>query len=404
MSGAPTPRDGRAGRGRPVAVLGAVVGAGTLLVAGFAAAVAALLARRIVSPDRGPRPDDVDVLGVGTGTVTLRATTETVAPGRYGFWLDGGAGHVRVGEVLDHDRYARTVTRSVVAVDSGRLDQGPARWNQYFYSGNPATALGLPYEELTLAGEVGDLPAWFVPAATEASGGAAQRQTWAIMVHGRGASREECLRAIPLLHRLGFPSLAVTYRNDPEAAASPSGRYHLGDAEWRDVEVAVLHAVEHGASDVVLVGWSMGGAIALQLLTRSWTADRIRAVVLDAPVLDWRDVIDHHARINRVPAVVGRLSQSVLEHGQARRLAALDRPLSLNRMDWVARADELTRPILILHSDDDEFVPSGPSRRLAQARPDLVTLVSSRDAGHTREWNVDPHAWDAAVARFLLAL
>jgi pimeloyl-ACP methyl ester carboxylesterase len=72
-------------------------------------------------------------------------------------------------------------------------------------------------------------------------------------------------------------------------------------------------------------------------------------------------------------------------------------------MDWVSRAGELHVPVLVLHSDDDEFVPSGPSRRLAQARPDLVTLVSSRHARHTKEWNVDPAAWDTAVARFLLA-
>jgi pimeloyl-ACP methyl ester carboxylesterase len=128
------------------------------------------------------------------------------------------------------------------------------------------------------------------------------------------------------------------------------------------------------------------------------------ALVLDAPVIDWRDVLDHHARLHGVPAVLGRLSQSMLEHAHARRLASLEMPLALDRMDWVARAPELRVPILVLHSDDDEFVPSGPSRRLALARPDLVTLVSSRGARHTKEWNVDPDGWDTAVARFLLSL
>ena len=45
----------------------------------------------------------------------------------------------------------------------------------------------------------------------------------------------------------------------------------------------------------------MGGAIVLQLLDRSWTRDRVGSVVFDGPVIDWRDVLDHHARVNRVP-------------------------------------------------------------------------------------------------------
>jgi pimeloyl-ACP methyl ester carboxylesterase len=106
----------------------------------------------------------------------------------------------------------------------------------------------------------------------------------------------------------------------------------------------------------------------------------------------------------RVPGGIGRLSQAMLGHPRASRLARVDAPVSLDRLDWVRRAEELCLPVLLIHSDDDEFVPSGPSRRLAQARPDLVTYVSSRGARHTKEWNVDPEGWDTAVARFLLAL
>jgi alpha-beta hydrolase superfamily lysophospholipase len=399
---------GRPGRAGPVGVAavrrglvrGVLAGASAALLAGAAAsAAAAYLARRLVSPD-GERPDDVDVLGVGAGTVTLRATPETVAPGRYGLWSGQGIGHVRLGEVIDHDEVTGTVTRRVLGIDAGRLREGPARWNQYYYAGTPTSALGLEHRDLELDAGDGPLPAWLVPPAA----GAPQRDTWAILVHGRGATREECLRAVPVLHRLGFAVLVVSYRNDDGAARSRRGRYHLGDAEWLDVEAAVLYAVEHGAKDVVLTGWSMGGAIALQLISRSWLADRVRAVVLDSPVLDWRDVIDHHARLNRVPAGIGRLSQAVLGHSQAWRLAGVDAPVPLDRMDWVRRAGELRLPMLLIHSDHDEFVPAGPSRRLAAARPDLVTYVDVPGARHTKEWNVDPEQWDTAVARFLLRL
>ncbi len=387
-----------------------LAGSAAVVAAGAATLCAAsVLARRVVSAQEAERPHDVHVLGVGAGTLTLRANELTLAPGRYGLWLDAQGGHARLGEVIDHDEQARTVTRRLLGVDAGRLREGPARWNQYFYAGDPTSSLDLPFQRVDVGSDVGALPAWYVPAA--ALGGAAEPDApparpptpgrWAVLVHGKGASREECLRALPVLHRLGMPALVVSYRNDVEA---PTGgrSYHLGASEWRDVEAAVLEALQAGARDVVLFGWSMGGAIALQLLDRSWTADRISAVVLDAPVIDWRHVLAHHARVNRVPAVVALLAQALLAHDQARRLVSLEVPLPLDRMDWVARADELSVPILLLHSDDDQFVPSAPSRRLAAARPDLVTLVSCRGVGHTGEWNLDPQAWDTAVARFLL--
>ena len=59
------------------------------------------------------------------------------------------------------------------------------------------------------------------------------------------------------------------------------------------------------------------------------------------------------------------------------------------RTDWVRRSDELTHRMLLIHSEDDEFVPVGPSAALAAKRPDLVTYEPWRHARHTKEWNVD---------------
>lgn len=397
-TGRPQAGPGAARRGL---LAGAVTGVSAALAALGVAAVAAHFARRVVTPV-AEKPDDVEVLGIGrapdgTSYVTLRATPDTVAPGRYGLWLDRSGGHARLGDVLDHDVHAGTVTRSVLQVDAGRLGQGPARWNQYFFAGSPA-ALGLDHQDVLVPAPPGDMPAWLVRPASGSS------STWAILVHGRGATREECLRALPVLHRLGLTSLVVSYRNDRDAPPSPSGRYHLGHVEWTDVEAAVVYAIEHGARDIVLVGWSMGAAITLQLLARSWTADRVRGIVLDAPVLDWRDVLAHQARVNRVPAGIGRLGQTVLEHRHARRVAGLEEPVTLDHFDWVTRAEELDVPVLLIHSEDDEFVPAGPSQRLAAARPDLVTYVPFKRARHTREWNVDAERWDTEVARFVLTL
>ncbi|GAB4067350.1 alpha/beta fold hydrolase [Angustibacter speluncae] len=389
------------GRGHPVAraaALGAAVGGGAVVLAGAAVSgVAVHFARRVVTPDR-VKPDDVRVLAVGDGTVTLDATPETTSPGRYGLWLQRGQGHVRLGDVVEKDVRAVTVTRRVEALDSGRLEPGPARWNQYYFTGTPTSALGLRHVDVEVRSDAGVLPTWFVPPPKDVK----KRDVWAVLVHGRGATREECLRAVPLLHRLGVPVLVPSYRNDPDGPTTYGGRLSLGDTEWQDVEAAVLHALEHGASKVVLFGWSMGGAIVLQHVSRSWTADRVKALVLDSPVIDWKDVLEHHAQINRLPLPIGRLGLMMLADRAWRRVVGTDAPVDLRRLDWVSRAAELRLPVLLVHSDDDEYVPSGPSRRLAEARPDLVTFVGFPHARHCREWNTDPDRWEREVARFLL--
>ena len=54
-------------------------------------------------------------------------------------------------------------------------------------------------------------------------------------------------------------------------------------------------------------------------------------------------------------------------------------------------------PILLLHSDDDDYVPVTASAALAAARPDIVTFERFATAGHVRLWNYDTERWNAAI-------
>ena len=58
-------------------------------------------------------------------------------------------------------------------------------------------------------------------------------------------------------------------------------------------------------------------------------------------------------------------------------------------------------PTLLIHSEDDDFVPYGPSKQLAKARPDVVQLETWQQALHCREWNVDPERWCSVVREFV---
>ena len=374
-----------------------VAGASSAAVVGAAVsgslATATYFARKVLIPDHR-RPDDVEILAVDESRVTLAESPETVVPGRYGIWLDGGAGPARVGNIVQRDGQAGTVVRDLVAVDKGELAPGSARWNSYYYWTDPLTSMGLTYRDVAVEGELGPMPAWLLEP-RRANG------RWAVLVHGRAARREECLRALPVLLRLGFTCLVISYRNDPTAPPAPDGRYNLGLSEWRDVESALEYAATAGATGVVLGGWSMGGAVVLQTLKQTALGDLVDAVFLDAPVVDWGDVLAHHARLHHIPPPLRDLGTLVMGRRATRHLVGVHDPVDVALTNWVARADEIRHRILIQHSVDDEFVPAGPSLALAAARPDVVTLEPWDTARHCKEWNLDTERWERVVADFL---
>lgn len=381
---------------RAVSVGAGVVG-GAALGGAVSMGTATYFAHRIITPEH-EKKDDVTVLAVEDGTVTLRATPDTTSPGRYGLWLDKGAGHARLGGIVSQEGSGRgaTVTRELLGVDMGDLEPGPARWNKYFYCGTPGTAHGLPYEDVLVTSDVGDLPTWRVPPSADA-----ETEDWAILVHGRSAMREETLRALPVLHRLGFTSLVPMYRNDIGAPPSADGRYSLGLSEWRDVEAAMRYALAHGARRLVLVAWSMGGAIVLQALNRSDVSHRVHRVLLNGPVIDWGSVLAHQADLHFIPRPIDHLARSLMRSRISRHLLHIAEPVDVAATNWVDRADELSHRIFIIHSATDETVPFGPSQDLSRRRPGLVHTFVWPNARHCQEWNTNPSLWEDLVASFL---
>ncbi|MGJ8721133.1 MAG: alpha/beta hydrolase family protein [Salinibacterium amurskyense] len=368
----------------------AVAAAGIALVSG--AALSVYFARRIVTPP-GVADSTLRVLAVGESTIVLSSAAESRAPGRFSLWFADNSGLARIGPVVSQG--AQWVARELIEVEKGVPQPGDnARTSGWFYV-TPA-GLGLEYSEVMVPTELGPAPAWLVPAARPAA-------TWAIHIHGRGVQRPETVRALGEFHAAGVTSLAVSYRNDTEAPSSSDGRYGLGSTEYRDVDAAISYALAAGAERIILMGWSMGGATALQTLVRSSNRDTIIGLVLDSPVIAWGPTMELHGDLNRIPTPVQRAAQIVLNSDQAPFLVGMEGPLDIAEMNFVNRADELDRPILLMHSEDDGYVPVEPSRALAEARPDIVTYEEFDTAGHTRLWNYDSDRWLTAIRVWLAA-
>ena len=375
----------------------AAVVAGAGLAA--AAAITGAIARSVIVPPRR-RKADTDLLDVDldAGIITLSPSADAVTPGEYSFWFNDDRGLARVGGIVSQTD--TTVTRQLVDVEYGRIDTATkGRFAGWWWS-HPRD-LELPYDNVSIETELGSAPAWLFAAEP---GKAASDGCWVIQVHGRASRRNEALRAVPVFRAEGWNSLLISYRNDGDAPFTQDGRYSLGDSEWADVEAAMRFAIDQGAKHLVLMGWSMGGATVLQAATRSPLARYVRGISLDSPVIDWVTTLDAIASSMGLPRIARQLTLIAMSARWGRLVTGKREPINLARLDFLTRAQELSMPILIQHSDDDGYVPVDGSSKLAEARPDIVTFERWGVARHTKLWNLDRDRWNGAIRTWLRGL
>ena len=376
-------------------VIPLAVGAAAVFTGVVAAAVTVKVALTVIRPVRKrAHPEVILRADLQAGTITLKATPESLMPGRLRLSFGGDDSYALLGPVVRREN--NTVIRRLETAYGPSPLRGRARITGNYYT--QPEELDIPYRAVSITTELGAAPAWQFPPASP------QSDRWVIAIHGWRGTREEPLRAVPIFHRAGYHCLLVSYRNDNDAPESPDHRYRLGGTEWRDVEAAIEYAKEQGARSIILMGWSMGGAIALQTVLRTSHSDLIAGLILESPVIDWVETLRYQAKLMHLPSPVTALAFALLSSSRASALIGLHDGIDFVALDLVARAKELPVPTLLLHSDDDGFVPSGPSRRLADARSDLVTFVPFAEALHTRLWNNDEHKWSEAIRSWLGAL
>ncbi len=339
-----------------------------------------------VSPQVSAR--DVEVIGFGGGNVTVRAIdgddpdlTEGSVMG-----LAYDSGYVQMGEIVSQgqDQVVRVATLLSGAPPTvGAL----ADADPYAFPEDPSGA-GLTVEMIQYESPLGPMDAWFVDG---------RRSEWIIHIHGKGASPAEAIRLMRPLAAAGYNQLAITYRNDPGQPPGPSGVYQYGQTEYTDLAAAVDYAVARNATDVVLVGYSTGAAIAAAYLYRD-KAPEVRGAVFDAPNIDMGKTVDYASEQRSLPFGLPIPKAMV---GLAKVLTALRLNVNWDNIDYVRRAGRLITPTLVIHGDADLTVPVSVSREFAAARSELVILVEVPDAGHVRSWNADPISYEERILDFV---
>jgi pimeloyl-ACP methyl ester carboxylesterase len=224
------------------------------------------------------------------------------------------------------------------------------------------------------------------------------RKTWIVVVHGNSMSRLDDVRFLPSLQAAGYPTLSITYRNDAGAPEDPSGLLRYGLTEWKDLEAGVDHAIGRGSAGVVLMGISMGAGVIAAFLERSDLAREVRALVLDAPMLDFSRTIDDNASRERLPVIGTPLTPGLT--ATAKLIARLRWGVEWGDLDYLDHPRMFSIPMLVFHGTRDEMVPIATSDELKRLIPQ-VQLVRCPGAGHIECWNLDPKAYESKMISFL---
>lgn len=213
-----------------------------------------------------------------------------------------------------------------------------------------------------------------------------------IQMHGyRGGAVRDFCGGNRLARELGHNTLVI----DQRAHGESTGRtITFGIRECADCLCWVAYANERfGAqTPIVLSGVSMGAATVLMAAGRE-LPDNVRAVIADSPYSSPRAIIRKVCRDMRLPPALAYpfVWLGALVFGHFR----LDRG-----GDPVAAVKTARVPILILHGEDDRFVPCAMSGEIA-AGGATVTRVTFPQAGHGLSYVYDPARYAAEVRAFL---
>jgi fermentation-respiration switch protein FrsA (DUF1100 family) len=167
--------------------------------------------------------------------------------------------------------------------------------------------------------------------------------------------------------QLGFNVLIPEYPGYGMSSgqASESGCYEAADAAYHYL-TETLHVPP---AQIVVSGWSLGAAVAIDLAARKHVAGLI--------VLSAFTSLPEQAR-----AMLPWIPQSVV------------RLFLKERFDNLSKIRQVTCPIFIGHGTQDELVPFAMAERLAQAarQRDMVTFLPIEGSGHNDLFEVGENA------------
>ena len=244
-----------------------------------------------------------------------------------------------------------------------------------------------------------------------------ERFTW-VFIHGAGSNRDVWLGqqpAFPGAQMLDLPGHGAARRTHGPAPAISPPLPEITVAAYADWIAGLIDA--GGWADVILVGHSMGGAIALELglrrpawlrglvLTNTGARLRVAPSLFDLLEHDYPAAVDWVIEHEFAPGA-GAYRREGTRRQMLRTAAAVTLAdfRACDAFDGRAALQEggIRAPALVLGAPDDQMTPPKHSEFLAGAIPG-ARLAWIPGSGHMSPLEA-PEAWNAAVREWAAAL
>lgn len=218
-----------------------------------------------------------------------------------------------------------------------------------------------------------------------------ESQNVIVCMTGHRGVKQDLLGIGSGLWRAGNNVLLFDYRGCGE---SDFGQQSLAHHELRDARAAVRYAKQRLPDGKLgVIGYSMGGAIAIQLAAAE---PAIEAIVADSPFASMREVVAFAYQRRRVP------TRPILDLTDALTRWRYGYPFQAVRpIDVVGRI--APRPLLLIHGTADQTIPVEHSQLLYEAAGEPKELWLFENGAHCAGYFADRPAYVGRVARFFQA-
>lgn len=213
-----------------------------------------------------------------------------------------------------------------------------------------------------------------------------------ILFHGyRSSAYRDCCGGHALAWKMGFNTLVV----DQRAHGDSGGRaITFGIKERYDCLAWVSYAVRRFGPDVKisLTGLSMGAATVLAASELD-LPENVACIIADSPFDSPESIIRKVCRDDKLP---DKLAWPFIKLG-----ARIYGGFNIGESSAIEAVKHAKVPILLIHGEDDRYVPCPMSRALHENCASRAVLKTYPGAGHGLAYMVDPEGYEIAVYDFL---